>query len=117
MNHSKILTVGCAMVISLAPLGAKAATMKTGLVACADALVSELADSRGTPFDYRVNPESDFSNSRLRSTEVIHLDARDPKSQEVVARADCVVSHYGKVRRLITVPLKAADAAERASAL
>lgn len=105
------------MAISLAPLGVKAATMEDGLDACADALASELSESIGTTLEFRVNPESEVSGSRLKGTEVIHLDARDPESQEVVARADCVVSNYGKVRRLISVPLEAADAAQRASTL
>jgi len=117
MNNSKILKVGFAMVISLAPYSVKAATMEKGLDACADALVSELASSNGAPLDYSLSPESDASGSRLKRREMIHLDARDPNSQEVVARADCVVDNKGKVRRLVSVPLNAADAAERAASL
>lgn len=117
MKHGKILTIGYVMAVTLAPLSVNAATMETGLDACADALVTELADDTGNPVNYRVSPESDISGSRLKQTEVIHLDVHDPESEEVVARADCVVSRQGKVRRLISVPLEAADAAERASSL
>ena len=117
MNNSKILTIGCAIAISLAPHAVKAATMETGLNACADALVSELATSNGAPLGYRVSPESSTSQSRLKRREKIHLDVHNPESREVVARADCTVDNHGQVRKLVTVPLDAADAEERASAL
>lgn len=117
MNNSKILTIGCTVVIALTPFSAKAASMKAGLDACADALVTELASSNGAPLDYRVNPGSGATGVRLKRREVIHLDARDPNSQEVVARADCTVDHRANVRELVSVPLDAADAAERATSL
>jgi len=53
----------------------------------------------------------------LKRREVIHLDARDPSSEEVVARADCTVDHRANVRELVNVSLDAADAAERATGL
>ena len=117
MNNSKILTIGCALVVTLAPYSLEAATAKAGLNACADAWVSDLAGDNGAPLEYSLSPESNTSRSRLKRREVIHLDARDPRSQEIVARADCFVDDRAQVRRLVEVPLDAGDSSERAASL
>lgn len=117
MNNSKVLSLGCAVAISMASFTAEAASRKDGLDACADALVVEMSSDHETPLNYQVGPESDFSDKKMGKREVFHLDARDPASDEVVARADCVVSRNGKVLRLVSVPLSADDAATRAVSL
>jgi hypothetical protein len=117
MNNSKILTMGCAVAIAVAPFSVKAATLKDGLDACASAVVSELASSNGAPLDYRMSEDSHASNSRLRVREIIHLDVLDPQSNEVVARADCVVDSRARVKKVVSVPLDEPDAAMRAVSL
>ena len=117
MNNSKILAIGCAMAVTLAPWSVKAASLKDGLEACADAMVTELASSNGGPVDFSMSPDSDASKARLRVRETIHLDAHDPKSNEVVARAECVVDSRARVKRLVSVPLDEPDAARRAMSL
>lgn len=114
MNNSKILTMGYAVAIALAPLSAKAASLQDGLDACAGAVVDELATSNGTPLDYRMSEDSRASKSRLRKRETFHLDVHDPISDEVVARADCVVDSRTRVKKVVMLPLDEPDAARRA---
>jgi hypothetical protein len=54
---------------------------------------------------------------RMGRVELFHLDARDPESQEVVARADCWVNRSAEVQRLLPVPIEAEDAEKRAASL
>lgn len=117
MNKREILNYGCALAVSLAPVTAPAATGQEGLEACVDALVVELADVNGVSLDARLDPESRDSKRRLGQREIFHLDARDPASREIVARADCIVNARAEVRSLTRVPLDAGDAWERASEL
>jgi hypothetical protein len=69
MNNSKILTMGCAVAIAVAPFSVKAASLKDGLDACASAVVSELASSSGAPLDYSMSEDSHASKSRLAGEE------------------------------------------------
>lgn len=117
MNNSKILTMGCAVAIALAPFSVKAASLQDGLDACASAVVDELATSNGAPIDYSMSEDSRASKSRSRMTETYHLDVRDPSSDEVVARADCIVDSRARVRKVVTLPLDEPDAAQRAASL
>ena len=117
MNNSKILTMGCAVAIALAPFSVKAASQQDGLDACASAVVDELAISNGAPLDYRMSEVSRASKSRLRVRETFHFDVHDPNSDEVVARADCVVDSRARVKKVVTLPLDEPDAAQRAASL
>ena len=117
MNNSKILTMGCAVAIALAPFSVKAASLQDGLDACASAVVDDLATSNGAPLDYRISEDSRASKSRLRERETFHLDVHDPSSDEVVARADCIVDSRARVKKVVTLPLDEPDAAQRAASL
>ena len=117
MNNSKVLSFGCAVAISMASFSAEAASRQEGLDACAGALVVEMGSENDAPLSYKVGPESDLSSKRMARREVFHLDARDPASEEVIARADCVVDGRANVLRLVSVPLSADDAAIRAMSL
>lgn len=117
MNNRRILTIGCAVAVSLAPHGAWAASVQDGLDACASAVVGELAGDNGSPPEYRISDDSGGSRSRLRVRETIHLDVLDPGRNEIVARADCVVDSRARVKRLVSLPLSEPDAAERAVSL
>ena len=114
MNRNKILTFACAVAIATAPLHSEAATRGAGLTACADALVSKLSVDNGAPLGFQLGNEQENSGIRMNQREIYHLDVKDPKTQEIVARADCVVDRSARVRRLISVPLKSDDAPLRA---
>ena len=110
MNKKSIAVLGSALALSLLPFSASAYTAETALNACAAALTTEMS---GGELAYKIDERSD-GGKRLRGVETFHLDARDPASDEVVARADCVVDGRARVKWLKTLPLDAADASERA---
>ena len=110
MNKKSIAVLGSALALSVFPFSASAYTAETALNACAAALTTEMS---GGELTYRID-ESSGGAKRLRGVETFHLDARDPASDEVVARADCVVDGRARVKWLKTLPLDAADASERA---
>lgn len=114
MNHNKVFTVTCTLAIAMAPFNSEAATRQAGLNACADAMVSKLSTENGAPLGFRLGPDSEKSNAHMSFREIYHLDVRDPNTQEVVARADCVVDRKANVRQLVSVPLGADDASKRA---
>ena len=117
MNNSKILTMGCAVAIALAPFSVKAASLHDGLDACASAVVNKLATSNDAPLDYSISEDSHASKLPLRGLETFHLDVHDPNGDEVIARADCVVDARARVKRVVTLSLDEPDAAQRAASL
>ena len=114
MNRSKLLTFGCAVAIATAPLHSEAATRGAGFNACADALVNKLSVANGAPLGFQLGNEQENSGMRMSQRETYHLDVTDPNTQEIVARADCVVDRNARVRRLVSVPLNSDDARSRA---
>jgi hypothetical protein len=114
MKRIKTMMTGCTLALALAPFHAGAFTEEKALEACADAMVSDLSDSRGVELDYRLDDASKGSGRRLEYPGTFHLDAKDPRSMEVVARIDCYVDSHARVRRVVSLPLSAEDAAERA---
>ena len=117
MNKLNMKTIGSALALSLAPLSANATTHNEALEACASALAVEISGKTGIETAYRIDEDLPASGRRLGSVEMFHLDARDPESQEVVARADCWVNRSAMVKRLVPVPLDAKDAEKRAVSL
>ena len=61
----------------------------------------------------RISEDSRYGRSRLADRSTFHLDARDPRTEEIVMKAECVVNSRGEVRSLITLPKDAPDAEER----
>lgn len=110
MNKKSIAVVGSALALSVLPFSASAYTADTALNACAAALTAEMSAGE---LAYSID-ESSGGTKRLTGMETFHLDARDPASNEIVARADCVVDGRARVKWLKTLPLDAADASERA---
>lgn len=110
MNKKSIVVLGSALALSVSPFSASAYTAEKALNACAAALTAEMS---GAELAYSID-ENSYSNTRLKGIETFHLDARDPDSDEVVARADCVVDRRANVKQLKTLPLDAEDAKERA---
>ena len=117
MNHKNIFTFACALAVAMAPLDLKAASRQAGMDACADALVSKLSTDTGTTLNFQLAAGSESSKVKLNFRETYHLDARDPNTQKIIARADCVVDRKAKVRQLVSIPLSADDAAARALGL
>ena len=117
MNKPNMKTIGCALALSLAPFSANAVTESQALEACADALAGQISGTTGIETAYRLDQDLPASSRRMDEVEMFHLDARDPESQEVVARADCWVNKRAKVKRLVPVPIDAEDAEKRAASL
>ena len=110
MNTKRMIRLGSALAISMAPFAAGAHTAETAMNACAEAFTAELI---GEELAWRIDEESD-TDGRLNGSQILHLDARDPRTNEVVARADCVVDSLARIKRLTPVPIDAKDASERA---
>ena len=117
MNKPNMKTIGCTLALSLVPISANAVTESAALEACAKALAGEISGDTGVETTYRLDQELPTSSRRVGDVEMFHLDARDPDSQEVVARADCWVGRGAKVKRLIPLSLDAEDAKTRAASL
>lgn len=119
MNSKKLIKFGFVVAMAATPyhLSASVASTQDGLNACATAMVDQLAENQGAPMAYSLAPDSDDSKKPLSRRDVIHLDARDQVTQEVVARVDCVIDKGAQVQELITVPLDAPDARMRATQL
>lgn len=115
MKHGKFMKAGLALVLITTAGHASALTTKAGLDACAAAMVKDLSKNQGSAINYSMDPESKGGNGRLSGTSLFHLDARSADGNEVVARMDCEVNNKAEVVRLITVPLKAKDAIDRAT--
>ncbi len=116
MNHLKMLTAGCAIALSVTSLDSLASATRTeGLNACAEAVVTELGNSKGSPIDFRLSSDSDTSGKKLNRRETFHLDIRNPEDDAIVARIDCVVDRRARVQKVIDVPLDGPDAEQRAT--
>ena len=115
MNSKKILKVGFIAALASAPFHAQATPGHAGLDACAQAMIADLAAEQGAPMVYNMDPSTRTMKGALKRREVIHLDAKDPESDEVVARVDCVVNRKAEVKQLIRVPLEAPNARDRAT--
>lgn len=115
MNKLKILTAGCAIAFSMASINTLASATRTeGLNACAEAIVTELGTSQGSPMSFRISQSSDISLEKLKRRETFHLDLRSPETDAIVARVDCIVDRKAQVQKVINVPLDALDAERRA---
>jgi hypothetical protein len=92
---------------------AEAAPARVGLESCVSALTKAISESQGTGVEARISGDSRQGRSQLNGRSRFHLDARDPRSEEIVMKADCVVNARGEVRSLIVLPADAPEAEER----
>ena len=60
-----------------------------------------------------ISDDSVAPSRRLDARAIYHLDARDPRSNEIVAKADCAVDSRARVKSLVRLPDDAPEAAER----
>jgi hypothetical protein len=109
MNTKAMVTLGSALALSLAPFTASAYTPEKALNACAAALTVKISDGE---MSWRIDEDS-LGGGNLSELSMFHLDARNSETDEVVARADCVVDNRAKVKRIKILPLDAGDAKER----
>lgn len=113
MNNRSRFTLLCAVSVSLVPALSQAASERDALDACTRVMVAELSESKGSPIGYQYGEDSDYSTRRTNTASRFQLDAVDPKTNEVVAKAECVVRANGVVHRFRTLPLTAPDARAR----
>ena len=78
------------------------------LNACARQVVDDVAARQGLQPKYSVTLENDLRLSPPAFADVYRftLEARDPKTGSIVARAECDAAHDGKVISYRTLPLR-----------
>jgi cation transport ATPase len=113
MNRKNVMALACVAAASMLHPAAEAASKRDGLEACVSALTREISDERGTGVEARISEDSHAGFGRLAARSKFYLDARDPRSEEIVLKADCVVNSRGQVRKLTTLPSDAPEAEER----
>jgi len=113
MKGRKTMVMMCALTTSCIHLGADAASGMDGLEACASELARELSTAQGAGIQVRISDDSLVPSRRLDTRTLYHLDARDPRNNEIVAKADCAVDARARVRSLVRLPDDAPEAAER----
>ena len=91
-----------------------AGTDARAVAACAGAIAERIESRQGAGVDVKIDTSGIDESRRLINRTVFELDVRDPASSRVVGRFSCIVSGNAKVRRLVTLPLTAPDAIERA---
>ena len=115
MNRKKKLMIYSAVIAGSLTSGVAqaGASGQEGFAACVDALVTSLATAQGHPLQATISENTAISDSRLNHRTRIYLDARDPVSREIVAKADCLLSKNAEVLRLEHLPEHAPEAAIR----
>jgi hypothetical protein len=113
MKHVKSVFAVAALVAISSPTAALAAKGEDGLEACVSALVKDLSDAQDYPMQATISEDSFVAEERLGRRTRIHLDARDPVSREIVAKADCIVNRHAEVVRLERLPDEAPEAKVR----
>ena len=113
MNVKNTLALALAAAASMPHPAAEAAPARIGLESCVSAMTREISEVQGKGVEARISEDSRYGRSRLADRSVFHLDARDPRTEEIVMKAECVVNSRGEVRSLITLPKDAPDAEER----
>jgi hypothetical protein len=113
MKARKTLAMMCAVATSFIHPGAEAASGMDALEACASALAREMSKAQGSGIQVRISDDSLETGRRLVARTIYHLDARDPRNNEIVAKADCTVDTRARVKSLVRLPDDAPEAPER----
>ena len=115
MNNREKLVFGLAVGLgAFAPFAyAETVTTKTGMKACAKALMTSIKSEESNIPKYVVNPQGSGLNDHIRTSEVIYLDAV-VGNNDVVAKANCVVNADAEVQSLEILPNDAPEARRRA---
>lgn len=115
MNHTTRIACVLTALSLAAPFSAQAATEKEGLDSCAAALVAQIGEAQNSPVTYRLSKRSNGSGLQLRSNSTFYIDIVNPDNQEVVVRADCLVSSDGEIIKLEMLPPNALSARKRSA--
>jgi hypothetical protein len=113
MKGKKTIGMVCVAAASFMHMNVQAASGKEGLDACVSALVQELSAGQGSAVQGLISDDSYVPNHKLSRHTTIHLDARDTRNSEIVAKADCVVDSRAKVKDLTILPADAPEATVR----
>ena len=114
MNGSELFKASCIAAALLTPMVSQAASEQEALQACMQALTQNLAEEQGgEPVEYRSGSKAQFSKRRVSAPTTFYLDAFDPETYEVVARADCLVGRDAEVINLRALHLNAPGARMR----
>ena len=106
MNYPRLTYGLFAGVLFLPSSLSLAASAHDAVTACAQALTEELAQKQGgVPVKFHLDKAGDQSSRRVTTTLSIYVYATDPRSDDIVARANCVVDTGGRVKRLTSLPL------------
>ena len=108
----KLLTVSVIAAFSI-PVGADTNNDNLGLDACAKALVAQLTEQKENKMNYKLTDESKGFEGRLKSSQVIYLDAKN-KDEQLIARYNCFINEDAEVEKLVAVAMDAPDAKYRA---
>jgi len=107
-NQTRIKTLFVAAALALPGLSL-ALTDQEAIDVCTATLVAKLEAAQGAPIKHRVGEDSSTSQRMVRDTTLFSLYAIDPRTDETVVRADCFITRSGRIQRLTTVPLYAAN--------
>ena len=113
MNGKNTLVTACAVAASLLHTGAEAASARDGLEACVSALTKEISEAQGSGVEARISDDTRAGRGALGGRTIFYLDARDPRTQEIVLKADCIVNSRGRVSSMTRLPDDAPEAAVR----
>lgn len=115
MNSKKILKAGVIVALMSLPLYASEKTEgEVALNACAEALATKIETANGQAVSFNVDPKSKGTQQKVNHRDVIYLDAKAPNSDEIIARANCIVNGDATVAKLVALPLSAPKASVRA---
>jgi len=118
MTHRKYISKLLISTALLLPIASHASSAREALEACATRLSETFGEDQGHPVDFAFEDKM-ATLGPLRSTAaywssyVFHLDAVNPKTSEIVARADCRVGANSKIVKFETLPLPAQPAEAR----
>ena len=90
-----------------------AATSSDAVEACADAIAAFIEGKQGLEPRTEIDESRINGRRRLSSLTVFEMDAYDSSKENVVGRFTCTVNNHAEVRKLVTLPLSAPDAAHR----
>lgn len=104
MSSKKTLALLLTAATPLLSGPAGAASGKDGLDACVSRLAKAISEAQDAPVSVRISDPSKSMLRRLRGRTQFYLDAVDPASEEIVAKADCTVDRRAVVRGFDLLP-------------
>ena len=94
-------------------IASAAATSSDAVEACAGAIAAYIEGKQGLVPTTQVDNSRIDARRRLSRLTVFEMDAYDSSKEDVVGRFTCTVNNHAEVKKLVTLPLSAPDAAHR----